>query len=294
MSNENYQLFSDESGYGSEHRFGTIAIVSGKKSNCRTLNSELQRCLDKNKKEELKFSNLSGTSSTKKAIKDFYRLGLEYCSQGKIKIHVIVWDKHDKRHDILGRDDIENMKRMYYHIIKRAMSDWSSVESWEFFPDEFSAINWKNDIVKYLERTNLDKKKNVNPDTLFGVIYNFRFPEFEKCLELESHKYPIVQFADLIAGVTCLSYKSGEKFNIWLSNENNKNSLFPEPIPCDVSKKEEHKFEIMKFFHETCSQFKLGVNFSKDKCFKTFNSKTGISIWLYEPQGDYDKAPTKK
>lgn len=49
----------------------------------------------------------------------------------------------------------------------------------------------------------------------------------------------------------------------------------------------------MKFFHETCSQFKLGVNFSKDKCFKTFNSKTGISIWLYEPQGDYDKAPTK-
>lgn len=294
MLAENYQLFSDESGYCANDRFGTIAIVSGEKTNCKTLNSELQGILDKYGKGELKFVSIGSSISTKDAAKDFYRIGLEYCSQGKIKIHVIVWDKHDKRHDIRGRDDIENMIRMYYHIIKKATSDWKGIKNWEFFPDEFIAINWGYDVVKYLQMTNLDKKKNSNSNTLFGVIYNLRFPEFKKCRGLESHKFPIIQLADLIAGVTRLSYESGEKYRIWLSNDNNRNSLFPDELPCNISKKMNNKFEIMRFFYEECSKLKLGVSFNTNKYFKTFSSKTGILIWPYKPQGDYDKAPTRK
>lgn len=291
MEVENHLIFSDESGYCGNHRHGAIAVISGSKSNTRELNSELQAVLDKYDKIELKFAHVKGHSSSMQAVKEFITLGLKYCCEKKIKIHVIVWDTRDSRHQVFGRSNIENLKRMYYHILKRTKSDWNSIENWEFYPDEFSAIDWKKDVVYFIERTNLDKKLNIKQNTLFGILLNFRFPLVHKHGELESAKYPILQLSDLFAGLNRLSHEFGETFNQWLSNELNRNSLFPELVPCNATKNMICKFQIMKHFKDTCSKYKLGVNFSNNKYFTTFSSKNGIVIWLYQPQGEYDKAP---
>ncbi len=293
MSNESHLIFSDESGYIGNSRFGAIGVVSGSKINAKTLNEKLKSILDKYSKIELKFAKVKGHSSTLNAVKSFVSLGLKFCMQKKIKIHVIIWDKQDQRHNVKNRDDIENMKRMYYHILKRTKSDWYGIDNWDFYPDEFSAIDWKNDVVKYIERTNLDKKYNTNQETLFGVIYKFRFPFIKEQCELDSSKYPILQLTDIFTGIVRLSYELGEKYFKWLSDEKGQNGLFAMPKQCQASKNEICKFGILKHFKDECSKYKLGVNFSQNNYFKTFNNKKGIVLWLYKPQGDYDKAPVK-
>jgi hypothetical protein len=294
MNKETHLIFSDESGYCGRHRYGAIGAISGSKSNTKNLNTVLQSVLNKYSKSELKFSEVTGHSSTMKAAKEFINLGMQYCHEGRIKIHIIVWDTKDSRHQIQGRNDIENMKRMYYHILKRTKSNWKGVKNWEFYPDEFSAIDWQNDLVQYLEKTNLDKSKNTNEETLFSILSNFRFPFVRKQGELQSEQYPILQLSDLFVGLVRLSYECGNKYSVWLSNEENKASLFPQLISCNASKNEKYKFQIMKHFKDTCSRYKLGVNFSRNRYFITFHDRNGIVIWFYKPQGEYDKAPTIK
>ena len=176
MEKENFQIFSDESGYCGKDRFGSIAVISGPKSISKTLNAELQAFLHKYNKKEVKFADISGNYGLIDAVKDFITLGLDHCRHGKIKIYVLVWDKHDRRHDIQGRDDIENLKYMYYKILKETKSDWIGVENWEFFPDELTSVNWGKEIVPFIERTNLDKKRNNDEETLFGVLKKFSIP----------------------------------------------------------------------------------------------------------------------
>ncbi len=74
---ENHLIFSDESGYCGKHRFGTIAVISGSKSNTKTLNSELKAVLGKHKKTELKFAEVKGHNTTMQAVKEFTTLGLK-------------------------------------------------------------------------------------------------------------------------------------------------------------------------------------------------------------------------
>ncbi len=180
---------------------------------------------------------------------------------------------------------------MYYKILKETKSDWIGVENWEFFPDELTSVNWGEKIVPFIERTNLDKKRNNDEETLFGVLKNFRFPAVRKCSELESCEYPILQLADLFAGLTRLSFEKSEKFCCWYDNETNGSSLFNEPI--SLSKSETAKFQVMHHFKKLCDHYSMGLNLSDDKHFKVFNKRCGLWIWFYEPQGDYDKAPTK-
>lgn len=292
MEKENFQIFSDESGYCGKDRFGSIAVISGPKSITTTLNDELKAILHKYNKKEVKFAGIGGNSEFMNATKECLASGIDHCKHGKIKIYVLVWDKHDSRHDIQGRDDIENLKYMYYKILKETKSDWIGVENWEFFPDELTSVDWNKDVVPYIERTNLDKKRNNDEETLFGVLKNIRFSNVRKCSELESCECPILQLADLFAGIIRLSFEKSEKFCSWYYDKINGSSLFNELIP--LSKSEIAKFEAMYHFKKLCDHYSMGLNLSDDKHFKVFNKRCGLWIWFYKPQGDYDKAPTKK
>ena len=129
---ESHVIYSDESGYNGNSRYGAIAVISGSKSETELFNGELQSILEIYGKRELKFAEVKGHRPTMQAVKEFVSLGLKYCCTKKIKVHVIIWDTKDKRHDVKGRDDIENMKRMYYHILKRTKTEWANIEDWEF------------------------------------------------------------------------------------------------------------------------------------------------------------------
>lgn len=284
-------IFSDESGWEKDNRYGSLAKISGTYENTKELNNQLKEILRFHKRTEIKFKGVKGTDS-KNIAYDFYKTSFDFLVQSKIKIHVLVWDKHDERHNIKGRSDIENLKRMYYHNLKVLKSHWQIDTNWSFYPDEFTAIDWKNDVVKYLTNMTLVSKNHQQYD-FFNEIKEIRI-KYNNVQELKSDMYPIVQLADLFAGIIRTSRLQSNDFMSWFLTKENENqfSLFDKPKEIIISKNLQPKFELMYEFKKLADRYKLGMSLNSDKYFKTYNCKKNIFIWHYSPQGEYDKAPT--
>lgn len=284
---KNGVIFSDESGQDNANRYAAICAVSGMRENLLKIHNDLKQVLDKHQVSELKFKGIKGGAKLK-AGKEFLKVGLNYIADKKIKIHILIWDKHDDRHKISNRCDIENLKRMYYKVIKEVNKDWQYIENWDFYPDEFTAIDWNNDIVKYLGNT-----KHYKETELFKQVSKYSFPAYQKTLEKDSKIMLNIQLADLFAGIVRNSRTNSMEFQQLIHNKRAQYSLFPvEKIK--ISTNLLPKLELMHYFKEEASSYSLGIGFSQSKYFDTYNKKSNIFIWHYRPQSQYDKAPTKK
>lgn len=288
-----HYIFSDESGWDSDNRYGSLAKISGTYLHTLELNNTLLEILNQHSKKEIKFKDIHNHKTKQIAI-EFLNTSFKFLNTSKIKIHVIVWDKHDSRHKVQNRCDVENLKRMYYHNMKSLLKSWNTETNWHFYPDEFTAIDWHNDVVKYIEKTRLNPDNDIQ-QKLFEVFENVKFPRIKGVKELDSKEFPIIQLADLYAGLVRTSRMESESFSKWccLQKEKLQPSLFEENFDIEISNSLRPKFEVMHEFREKSKTYKLGVNFSKSNYFTTFHSKRNLSIWHYEPQSEYDKAPIK-
>lgn len=293
MSSSNRHLiFSDESGWDADNRFGSLAKISGSFENLRELNEILKGILGKHSKTEIKFKDIKNHRAKEIAI-EFFDIGFNFLKTSRMKAHILVWDKHDTRHKIIGRCDVENLKRMYYHNMKVLKSHWNIETIWEFYPDEFTGIDWQEDVISYIENTDLNK--NELQKDLFDAFSNIRFPRVGKVKELNSKSMPLIQLADLYAGIVRTSRSESEKFIKWRSiiSMQNQPSLFEKTLEVDISKSQLPKFETMNEFKRKADDLKMGISLSESKYFKTHSKKNNIFIWHYEPQGDFDKAPKR-
>jgi len=290
MFNEKYYIFSDESGYDGSNRYASLASISGTKTYTKELNTELQEILKRYNKKEIKFKKIKNTQ-TENIANEFIEASLKFINSGKVKVHILLWDKQDSRHSVQNRDDIKNMAKMYYKLIIQVRNNWSVKNKWYFFPDEFEAINWKEEIAPYIENTPIHKIKKEQP-ILFQCMYDNTFSEFNTVKELESDKYPLIQLADLYAGMMRTSKKEIDFYHWYNESYTNEANLFDLKPQINISKSREPKYRVMKNFKDKSSLYKMGINLSSDKCFKTFTNKGGIVIWHYSPQNKYDKAPT--
>jgi hypothetical protein len=291
MNTKRHLIFSDESGYDGDNRYGCLAKISGTFEATKELNSIVKAHLGEISKDELKFAKIKSQNHIALA-KSYLDASIKMIASGAIKLHVLLWDKHDSRHDIKGRDDMENLKRMYYHNLKQLQKHWNLDTNWEFYPDEFSAINWKEEIVPFIENTNLRKVPH-GQSKLFDHLDSSLYSTFSKVREADSKELPIIQVADLYAGLIRTSRQESKYFQHWLSTHSVKEQLSLFQSEQKISNSLIPKFQVMKYFKEEASRYSLGVNFSENKYFQTFGKQTNISIWHYKPQGDYDKAPVK-
>jgi hypothetical protein len=286
-----HYIFSDESGWNKDTRFGSLAKISGNYECTKELNNELNNILISFNKKEIKFHGIKGNEQKNIAI-EFYKVAFEYLRTNKIKVHILVWDKHDKRHDVKGRDDIENLKRMYFHNLKVLKTHWNIETTWSFFPDEFNQINWEEDVIKYFKNLSL-LKSNPNQLQLYTYLSDIKI-KYNNVKELQSIYYPIIQLADLFAGAIRTSRNESENFFQWFLQVKNENQFkFFENDNVSVSSNMLPKYYAMKFFKEQSDKYSMGINLSRDRYFKTYNKKSNIFIWHYEPQSDFDKAPLK-
>jgi hypothetical protein len=293
MSDQNrtFQIFSDESGYEGGNQFGCLAKIVGEKHNQKELNQELKKVLEKYGIEELKFKNVNNNRKVA-ASKEYIDLSLKYINQGLVGIHVIIWDKKDSRHSVYGRCDIANLCRMYYHNLRSINKQWIVDAQWEFYPDEFSAINWHTDVVKYLNDRPLKAICKLEPD-LFGFYTDLKI-NYSKVKELSSKNFPILQLADIYAGLCRTSRQEHINYKKWHLKQSSQQSLFQTLNTFDVSKSLQYKFLVKEHFKLKCDNFKLGVNISQNGYLQTFRASRKLSIWHYTPQGEFDKAPIAK
>ena len=118
-----YQAFCDTSGVF-DHRYQAIGVISGLIDNLEELRTELNRITSECGIRELKFAEVTRTEDRDfRAANNALTCAIsKYSIYGKIRIDVMTWDTSDSRHNVPGRSDVENLGRLYYHLLFDAIT----------------------------------------------------------------------------------------------------------------------------------------------------------------------------
>jgi hypothetical protein len=291
---EIYQIYSDES-HSEKKRYTSICAVSGNKEELQELRNSLRNVLDNNELEELKFIGVKSHKPKIQAAYEFIDLAVKFAAFGKIRIDVLTYDLQDSRHNVLGRDDIKNIEIMYYKILRHCSEMWKK-RNWEFYPDENFAYNWTG-LKDYLNFTKIPRKRKQ----IAGLIRLFKeekyYLNFTTVKQRKSEEEPIIQLADLFAGLAWFSIVYGEECLRHVEKEKIKDQGFLfddlETDEKDLNKTKITRFCLINQFYERCKEYKLGVSLRERKYLWTPTPRNPINFWRYEPQSEYDKAPKR-
>ena len=289
LANDIFHAYSDESGFPAD-RFQALAVVSGKPDDLSTLRSCLGDKLG-NGVKEVKWEEVRGHHPKIESAIGYLELAITYAVLRKIRIDILAWDTHDQRHAIHGRDNVANLERMYYKNMAHIVRRWNNPK-WALFPDENSAINWL-EIIGYLNNTRLQKPRFMS---LFQDGPN-QFIEFLEISQRCSTSEPLVQLADLFAGLAAFCRLKGEGYVNWEKQEKNKlqPSLFEfEEAEDESSRADRVRYGLIRLFDSQCKKHKMGVSVHTNCCLWTPNKNNPINFWNYEPQHEMDKAPIKQ
>jgi len=280
-----YCIFSDESNINSQ-RYQSICAFSFHTKNYKRICEQLRTILKGNGIAEFKWQKTKSIDYFNCAKDIFYFLFEIQKVYKDIRIDVIVWDTHDSRHDIMGRDDSTNFEIMYYHLLKIIMEKKGYGSEWFVFPDEKSNTNWGKirDCLQLIGR-----RTKVNK-ALFDMIEKKHF--VIKMFEQKDSKESIpIQVSDLFAGIAAYCKTNFDQFYQWV--ERGQATLF-EKEETKFSNSQERRFVLIDMLNKLCKDHKLQVSLKSNKCFHTYNPNRWLNFWNYEPQGEFDKAPTRK
>jgi len=297
MDNSNtFSIYSDETGLF-DKRFQAIALISGPTVHLLQLRERLQLILNENHVAEIKFSEVRTHRPKILTAQGFIGCSVrEYTSRQKCRIGVLIWDTQDLRHAIRGRDDVANVGIMYYRLLTHTARQWKHVD-WHFYPDTNSEINW-HDIASFLNRTPLLPSICRLP-SLFDLEEDIQSMKFNEIEPTDSVGEPLIQLADLFAGMARFSREEGQHCLQWLESWGNDEQLhLPDFISGmdaidDTIETKQNRYKLIGKFCSLCRQSKMGVSLREKRYLWTRNPSNAINFWNYEPQHEYDQAPIR-
>lgn len=294
MNNPTHIAFADETNHTADSgRFGAIALLTLPIEDKKILHNGLSQYQTENKIKEFKWQQIKD-SRQKNCAKIFIDTVIDKVCRGNFRVDVLSWDYHDKRHKIPGRDDIANFHRMYHHLLKNVFTNkWPDNLRWKFYPDENSAVNWK-DVEHFLgnKSISIELNKDLFKESGFNWRLLFHLLEIQ---ELNSKTTPMVQIADLFAGMSTYSRESYAKYIEWeRQNDPNPDLFDSNNVEINLSKNDNSRCEIIEYLKSSCDKHKLGVSLKSSKGLKTHSPRKPINFWWYEPQHEADIAPLKK
>jgi len=252
--------FADESNWNTG-RFRSLGMVTLSLSHLESIEGEVRRLLNESGVQEFKWRNLRGARE-RFAAEKLCAFAVDKASAGQLRVDVLVWDIEDSRHKIPKRDDTANLGRMYYHLFRSVLRKrWPDNAIWRLHPDEHTAMDWET-LQDFLER------KSVSIETNRSLFADNRFPSrlrrkfgIEEIRPVSSGGHPLLQIADLFAGLAVFSRDKYHEYNEWLQNNSGQRSLFDEAnASSNPSRSSQERFTVLKQFDEACKRRSLGVS----------------------------------
>jgi len=281
--------YSDESHYN-VGRWRSIGMVSVRHCEAIRISSEIKNLLIESSISEFKWTKLKNAKYRFSANKMIDYI-LPECTNKNVRVDIIVWDTHDRRHAISGRDDTANMGRMYFHLMKNVVNKrWPITFSWNFYPDEQSSMNWGtlSDCVQNATRTTKLLSSEQELFTSDVVAREFRISRLKPC---QSNEESLIQLADMFAGMASYSRNCYDKYCCWKEQSSGQGLLFESDITQSNADKERSK--TIQEFVIKCKKAKMSISIDRDDGLKTFNPNDPINFWPYIPQRPDDVDPIR-
>lgn len=279
--------FSDESSQN-QGRFRSISVISLDATTLDEVNQKLLKTLkDSGITSEYKWSKTNSAKYKFAAINLIDTIST-YILGNVMRIDTIIWDTHDSRHQVVSRDDHRNFSIMYYRPLLNCLENrWPRNAIWGIYPDETNEINWEEfqEILEASSSYTIQKAPLIPEEEVY--IQGYFVSEIK---QRNSKEFPIIQVADLFAGMAACSWNNHSKLLASINENNGQLFLF--------SKKSQHsnaikqRSEIISHLDSFCKAHNMQVSFRSSGGLFSYKPSMPINFWKYEPQHELDKAPT--
>jgi len=294
--NKKILIYSDESrrkkGNGGQGKFEALCAISFPEESLDHLSNELKKHLNEHNIGELKFVDVRTHKPKVECCKKFIDTAIEFASKGLIRVDVVIWDLSDSRHNIQGRNDKANLERMYFHLLRNVSERWNIFDC-EFYPDENSEYDYE-EIRDYLNST---KTPRIEPGLLTLFKQERKNFNFLNVKSQNSKNNCIIQLCDVFVGIGRFSRENSNEYKIWNNQRksNNQPTFFNNNDITEengISKSNYSRFKLIEYLAEKCKKKGIIISLNTNNYLKSYDNKFPINFWHYEPQGNYDKAPT--
>lgn len=285
--------YADESAYN-DGRYRSIGLITVRSDDAPALVEELLTLLRDSSITEFKWENLRGARE-RFAAKKMLDFTVRNAHAKRLRLDCIVWDTEDSRHAIKGRDDLANLQRMYYHLLRAVLRNrWPDGSVWRLHPHQHTAINWTA-VESFLDRASTDVEDvGLLEPGPFRLRLKQEF-EIDRIAPCRSQDEPLVQLADLCAGLAVYSRQNYDRYQAWVAANGAQRSFFTPPpgSSTGLSRADNTRCEVLREFDEMCKAHRLGVSLKSHRGLRTPDPANPINFWWYTPQSDLDKAPTR-
>ena len=279
--------FADETNYN-RGSFPGIALVSLAKTAVSQMQADITHILKTSGVGEFKWSRLHSAKRRFAAVQ-LIDYAIKQAVAKKLRIDILTWDVRDSRHRVPKPDRIANLQRMYYHLFRNVLrARWPDEAIWHLCPDEHTAIRWQ-ELHGFLENNSHSKNISLLQPSK-QLQKEFRIFKITPC---ESDKEPLIQLADLFAGIGSYSRANYHKLCTWKTQQNQGQlALLPEQ-PVKLSHADKVRCEVITDLNGRCKKHRLGVSLNTHHGLRTLNPHYPINFWWYTPQHEADKAPSR-
>ncbi len=287
--------FSDES-HWNEGRYRSICLISLSKDDLECLENELQSIICRAGMNEFEWKRLKYRKhgQAAQAMCDF---AVRYANTRRLRIDVLLWDMTDSRHDGGQVDDASNLGFMYYKLFRYVLRmRWPNDAQWELYPDQHCQIDWET-VEECLDHASTqwdyEHPPLFNGTGSIRLWREFGIVDIHKAI---SQKMPLLQLADLFAGLAVFSHDEYPGYVEWQKA----NPIRPPLLQLQASSNETQpnnrskaRYSVLRYFNSLCKSHKLGVSLKGMQGLHTQDHRNPLNFWIYQPQHLADKAPQK-
>ncbi len=281
MNQKIFQAFSDESGINDEDRYTSISIISGEAETLCCLRDKLTKEIYDKGIDEVKFLKVTRYNSPiSKVARSFINITVnEFIISNKVRIDTITVDAQSP-----DSGNEKNLEHMYYCLMSHIIRQWNNTY-WNFYPDVNSKIDW-DEIIAYLNMTRLHRKQNVNPFLVKLILEeNPRF-KFGEVKQLHSINEPLIQLADLFAGLSRFSHEEDVACANWVASQKNRQQremkFSQDNEVNNINRTRECRYKMIGELYHLCSKHRLGVSIRTKKHLNTWKPDNPINFWDYK------------
>jgi len=280
--------YTDESSYNFG-RYRSLAMISMPVGVAGGLSINLADILSQSGIREAKWNRVK-TARDGFASQKLLRCFLDHAAGGSLRGDALIWDTWDRRHAVVSRDDMANLGRMYYHLCRIVLRDrWPRGSVWMIYPDEQRAMSWTT-----LEETLglAGFKQGLSGGSLrLARQHGYQVLGIKP---VRSHEEPIVQLADLLAGMAAYSWTSFDAWETWQDEVGPQASLFPRVDRAQLSNADRERCVLLHELDGFCKARKWGVALKSTRGLQTHDpTRAPLNFWKYVSQSEQDRAPTR-
>lgn len=262
-----FEAYSDESGINVGDRYTSVCVVSGEAEALNSLRDRLGETLRDKNVDEVKFSNITRYERpVTEAAVDFVGCVVnDFAVYNRVRIDTITADNgwlNGGDYDCGSDPDLEGM---YRHLLSNVGRRWGC-RKWGFHTDEHPGVNWSG-IEAFVDRTDEDAQ--------------FEFSEVE---ELDSVGEPLVQVADLFAGMARFSHEDNGGCAEWVARGDERQGILMPSMAWDkgnITRLEECRYRVIGRLYSLCRRHRLYVSLGSGGHLRTWRPQSPINFWDY-------------